>query len=121
MYFQFLGLPSASHWTACSSRRVRVVWVLASLIHSTYSRRWLGLNFSKVVAASLLACKALARSSGTTSSLGVFSFGFDLVGDLTPSSLSFMACLMREDRPGEFRGPCDIGVDAIIALSHESL
>ena len=71
MYFQFLGLPSAIHWTACSSRRVRVAWVLASLIQSTYSRRWLELNFSKVAVAALLVRKALARSSGMTSSLGL--------------------------------------------------
>jgi len=52
-----------------------------------------------------------------TSSLGAFSFGFILAGDLTPSSLSFMASLMREDRPGELCGPCDVGVDAVVALS----
>jgi len=54
--------------TAWSSRRVRVAWVLASVIHSTYSRRLLGLNFSNVPEATLLARKALARSSGMTSS-----------------------------------------------------
>lgn len=43
-YFQFRDLPSAIHRIAVSSRRVRVADVLASVIHSMYSRRWLGGN-----------------------------------------------------------------------------
>ena len=38
MYFQFRVLPSAIHSIAVSSRRERVASVLASVIHSTYSR-----------------------------------------------------------------------------------
>jgi hypothetical protein len=51
MYFQFRGFPSAIHSTAVSSRRERVAGVLASVIHSTYSRLLLGLKPSKVARA----------------------------------------------------------------------
>src|SRR5271157_234559 len=43
---------------------------------------------------------------------GLFHIRAGLVNDLSE---------MREDRPGELRGPCDVGVDTIVALSHEIL
>jgi hypothetical protein len=46
MYFQFLGFPSAIHSTAWSRRRFRVSSDFASVIHWTYSRRWLGEKLS---------------------------------------------------------------------------
>jgi hypothetical protein len=48
MYFQFLGFPSASHSIVVASRFERVASVLASVIHSTYSRLLVKLNRSKV-------------------------------------------------------------------------
>src|SRR6185369_7727579 len=53
MYFQFLAFPSAIHSTACLMRRARVSSPLASVIHSMYSRLWLGLNLSYVASAFL--------------------------------------------------------------------
>src|SRR5687767_3534340 len=70
MYFQLRGLPSAIHATAVSSRRCRVSSVLASTIHSMYSRLWLGGNAPN-------AARALAlRRSAATRAAGVSSGGF---------------------------------------------
>src|SRR5205823_3051507 len=43
-YFQFRLLPSAIQPTAASRRLWRVSSAFASVTHSTYSRRWLGLK-----------------------------------------------------------------------------
>ena len=67
--------------------------VLASVIHSTYSRLLLGENFSKVARAALLAARASSRSFGTASG-GLGALDFMRLGVLTPSSFSFIACLM---------------------------
>jgi len=42
MYFQFRALPSASHFIVLARRSFRVSSRFASVIHSMYSRRWLG-------------------------------------------------------------------------------
>ena len=47
-YFQFLTFPSASHSNDVASLCLRVSSRFASVTHSTYSRRWLVLKFSKV-------------------------------------------------------------------------
>ena len=61
MYFQFLGFPSASHSIVCCSRFARVASVFASVTHSTYSRRWLGLNVSNAACAFLFFFTAAAK------------------------------------------------------------
>lgn len=89
MYFQFLAFPSAIHSIALASRRWRVSSPFASAIHSTYSRRWLGLNASKVARAFAFFLSAAANSAGISGS----GFGvFRLLGALIPSSFSFIAC-----------------------------
>ncbi len=60
-YFQFRTLPSPIQATAVSSRRVRVSSPLASVIHSTYSRRWLSLKPSKVASAFLFCLSAASK------------------------------------------------------------
>ena len=47
-YFQFLTFPSPSHSIDVASLCLRVSSRFASVTHSTYSRRWLVLKFSKV-------------------------------------------------------------------------
>src|SRR5207244_357420 len=64
-YFQFLGLPSAIQAIAVSRRFFRVASVLASVIHSRYSRWLLGLNPSNVARALALRFSAARRSAGT--------------------------------------------------------
>ena len=44
VYFQLRDFPSAIHSIACARRFCRVASCLASVIHSTYSRWWLGGN-----------------------------------------------------------------------------
>ena len=66
MYFQLRGLPSAIHSIAWATRRFRVASVFASVIHSRYSRRWLGLKASKADWAFLFFFTAAAKSAGTS-------------------------------------------------------
>jgi len=61
MYFQFLGLPSASHMIDVFNRSLRVSSRFASLTHSTYSRRLVGLKFSNVFLAFGFLFKAAAK------------------------------------------------------------
>src|SRR5215470_18871450 len=89
MYFHMRGLPSAIHAIAVSRRLVRVVSVRASVIHSMYSRRWLGLKSSKVALAFRFFRSAAARSGGTAS--GGFGLRFERVGDGMPASLKAAA------------------------------
>src|SRR3954471_6003039 len=64
-YFQFRDLPSAVHSIVVSTRCSRVSGRLASVIHSMYSRRQLGLKLAQAAAAFLLRCKAAVRSAGS--------------------------------------------------------
>jgi hypothetical protein len=52
-YFQFRDFPAPIHSTACASRRARVSALFASVIHSMYSRLWLGENASNAACAFL--------------------------------------------------------------------
>src|ERR1700682_620922 len=61
MYFQFLDLPSASHFIVFATLSSRVCSRFASVIHSRYSRRWLGGKFSKVFRAFAFFFKAAAK------------------------------------------------------------
>ncbi len=92
MYFQFRGLPSAIHSSAVASRFDRVASVLASLSQSIYSRLPLGVNFSNAARACAFFARALASSSGTTTSR--CAFGLAQSGDATPASFSSMAFLI---------------------------
>lgn len=47
-YFQFRAFPSLSHLMVVCKRCARVSSRFASVSHSTYSRRWLGLKFPNV-------------------------------------------------------------------------
>src|SRR5262245_58895527 len=91
-YFQLRDLPWASHSSAVAMRFSRVGCGLASVIHSTYSRLWLGLNCWNVASAFLLFPSAAAKSFGTTTARG--RVGRGARGTFTPSSLSFAAFLM---------------------------
>src|ERR1700757_1086133 len=71
-YFQLRVLPSAIHSAACATRDARVASRLASTIHSTYSRCWVGVKASKILRAPDCARSAAARSSG---SAGASRFG----------------------------------------------
>src|SRR5688572_21691219 len=64
-YFQFLFLPSPTQVTVCATRLARVSAALAPVIHSTYSRLWLGLMDAKVFAAARRFASAAFRSAGT--------------------------------------------------------
>ena len=66
-YFQLRLLPSESHSIAVAMRFCRVASVFASVTHSTYSRRWLGLNASKAFRAAGFFFRAAAKSAGTRS------------------------------------------------------
>ena len=66
----------------------RVSSRFASVIHSTYSRLWLGLKASKAVLAFLFFCSAPARSAGTRA--GAF-FSRGARATTTPSSFSAIA------------------------------
>ena len=69
----------------------RVASVFASVTHSMYSRRWLGLNASKAFRAAGRFFRAAAKSAGTRT--GVFAAaGFLLT--LMPSSFSLAAFLI---------------------------
>src|SRR6266481_1757286 len=83
MYFQFRGLPSDSHSRVIARRRARVSACFASVIHSTYSRRWLEGKPSKAARAFLFDLSARIRSSGTTS--GGLPTGFFRGGAFTPA------------------------------------
>jgi hypothetical protein len=67
-------------------RRSRVSGRLASAIHSTYSRRWLGANPSKVARAAAFPRSAAASSAGPAGSGRGARRG--RAGAFTPSSLS---------------------------------
>src|SRR5262245_50479710 len=91
-YFQLWLLPAAIHSTAVASRRLRVSSVLASVIHSTYSRLWLGAKPWYVASARLFFRSAVMRSAGARSA------GRGLVrrASFTPRSFSFAACFTSE-------------------------
>src|SRR4051794_17567679 len=63
-YFQLRRFPCAIHSTAWATLFARVSGRFASTIHSTYSRRQLGANESKVAAAFGSAPRAARRSPG---------------------------------------------------------
>jgi hypothetical protein len=90
-YFQCLDLPSASQAIAVVSREFRVSARFAPVIHSRYSRLWLGLKFSNVASAVLFFVKAAMKSAGTAS--GFFALGLR-AGDFTPASLRTAAFRM---------------------------
>src|SRR5205814_353119 len=69
-YFQFRDLPSPIHSIACVRRRVRVSSVFAPVIHSTYSRLWLGENSLNAVCAFAFFPSADERSAGTRTGVG---------------------------------------------------
>src|SRR4051812_40275363 len=77
-YFQFRGFPSWSQVSVISMRVARVSGRLASVIHSMYSRRWLGLNFSHVAVAARFFRNTDSKSAGVFS--GGFGFGRGLLG-----------------------------------------
>ena len=81
--------PSTS--IACASRRARVSSLFASVIHSTYSRLWLGLSASKPACAFLFFLNAAARSAGTSAASAA---RFGARGSLTPASFSATAFLI---------------------------
>src|SRR3979409_2622131 len=92
-FFQFRPLPSATNSTVCATRLSLVSGRLASAIHLTYSRRWLGAKASHAPPALLFFASAASSSAGTFASrFGAF-FGRDTV---IPSSFSFIACLMND-------------------------
>src|SRR5450830_1161293 len=99
-YFQFRAFPSASHSTACAMRLSRVASVLASVIHSTYSRLKLVLPALNVFSPAAFAANAALKKSGT------FSGGLAerVRNGCAPSSLSLTACLtcaMSSSRDGK--------------------
>lgn len=59
MYFQFLDLPSVSHVMVIANRFFRVSSRSASVIHSMYSRLWLGLKSAKFAGAFLFCLERL--------------------------------------------------------------
>src|SRR4051812_15757629 len=91
VYFQLRALPSASHFIVFSRRSLRVSSRFASVIHSRYSRRWLGEKLSKVCRAFAFFLNAAARSSGT--GMGARFFGWARPGTLVPASFSAAAFL----------------------------
>src|SRR5690348_13962600 len=71
MYFQFRCFPSATHCRVVLSRSARVSGRFASVIHSMYSRRQLGLKPSHSALALALFLSPAARSEGTLIGLRV--------------------------------------------------
>ena len=64
MYFQFRGLPSASHLIDVANLSLRVSSRFASVTHSRYSRRLLGGKSSNVLRAFAFFFNAAVKSSG---------------------------------------------------------
>src|SRR5688572_16160963 len=90
-YFQFIAFPSDNHSTAVASRRARVSSPLAVVIHSRYSRLWLGGKLSNVVSAFLFFLRAAMKYGGA----GIGFLGcFGGRAALTPRSLIAIAFLM---------------------------
>src|SRR5580700_9811326 len=91
LYCQFLDFPSVSHSTVVAIRLSRVGSVLASVIHSIYSRWCEGGICSKFAFAFLFFFNAAPRAGG----IGGTALGSFLVaGFLIPCSLSFAASLI---------------------------
>jgi hypothetical protein len=84
-------LPSAIHSIACASRRARVSVRFASVIHSMYSRLWLGGNFLKDALAFLFFFNAADKSGG--GAVATAGRRGRLRSTLTPYSLSAIAFL----------------------------
>src|SRR2546423_4863888 len=89
MYFQSRALPSESHWSDFARRAFRVSSRFASVIHSMYSRRWLGEKFSNVLRAFAFFFNAAVKSAGIGN--GLRFFGCVRPGALTPALLSAAA------------------------------
>src|SRR5437588_13109959 len=85
MYFQFRALPSVSHLIDLPRRSFRVSSRFASVIHSMYSRRWLGEKFSKVFRAFAFFFSAAVKSFGIGS--GLRFFGWVRPAALSPDAL----------------------------------
>ena len=95
-YFQSRAFPCAIQAIACFRRFALVSGFFAEAIHIEYSRRQLGLNPAKALAASLFLLNA-ARSSGGTRVGRLAGFGFrsiDLVR--SPLSTKSAACPMYD-------------------------
>src|SRR5437764_5899191 len=89
MYFQFRAFPSASHFSDLARRSFRVSSRFASVIHSMYSRRWLGEKLSNVLRAFAFFFNAAVNSAGIGN--GLRFFGCVRPGALTPVWLSAAA------------------------------
>ena len=87
-YFQFRRLPLASHRIVVATRFCRVSGRFASVIHSMYSRRGLGLKSLNTFAAFAFFFNAAERSAG----MGRGFLGFGRAG--APDSFNFAACRM---------------------------
>src|SRR2546423_10330565 len=90
MYFQFRALPSVSHFSDLARRSFLVSSRLASVIHSMYSRRWLGEKFSNVLRAFAFFFNAAVKSAGIGH--GFRFFGCVRPGAFTPASFIPASC-----------------------------